>query len=83
MPAYDYQCGGCGHQFEKFLSISRREEPKQEPCPACEVVGSVAPVLTRAPGLVASAYTNLKPPSDFKDILTRMKKGNPNSKIDV
>jgi hypothetical protein len=32
---------------------------------------------------VATAYTNLKPPSGFKDILTKMKKENPRSTIDV
>lgn len=32
MPTYEYQCGTCGHRFEKFQSFS--EDPLKE-CPKC------------------------------------------------
>ena len=32
MPTYDYECGGCGHQFELFQSIT--ESPIRK-CPEC------------------------------------------------
>lgn len=32
MPFYDYQCGGCGHQFEAMHKISA--EPLTD-CPEC------------------------------------------------
>ena len=33
MPTYDYQCRGCGHQFEELQSFS---EPALTKCPACK-----------------------------------------------
>jgi len=32
MPTYDYQCGACGHSFEKFQPITSRPVRK---CPSC------------------------------------------------
>lgn len=32
MPTYDYECGGCGHRFELFQSITERRVRK---CPEC------------------------------------------------
>ena len=32
MPTYDYECGGCGHRFELFQSITERPVRK---CPKC------------------------------------------------
>lgn len=32
MPTYDYACGGCGHRFERFESIS---ESGTKTCPKC------------------------------------------------
>lgn len=36
MPMYEYQCRACGHVFDKLLSMSRKDEPKGEPCPNCQ-----------------------------------------------
>lgn len=33
MPTYDYECRGCGHQFEKFQSI---KADHIKTCPKCE-----------------------------------------------
>jgi putative FmdB family regulatory protein len=32
MPTYDYECDGCGHEFELFQSISEAVKRK---CPEC------------------------------------------------
>jgi putative FmdB family regulatory protein len=32
MPTYDYECTGCGHRFEKFLSMSHKAAVR---CPSC------------------------------------------------
>ena len=32
MPTYEYECGGCGHRFELFQSITGRPSRK---CPKC------------------------------------------------
>jgi putative FmdB family regulatory protein len=33
MPTYEYECGSCGHRFEKIQSIT--ENPSRK-CPACK-----------------------------------------------
>ncbi len=35
MPNYDYKCEKCEHVFEEFKSMSERDVPTTEPCPAC------------------------------------------------
>lgn len=34
MPYYDYKCTSCGHEFEDFKEISRRDEDSL--CPLCK-----------------------------------------------
>ena len=36
MPTYDYQCVGCGKEWEAFLSVGDRELPCEQPCPQCK-----------------------------------------------
>lgn len=38
---YDYQCRNCEHTFEKNISMTRRNEPTEEPCPNCGKVDTV------------------------------------------
>lgn len=35
MPMYEYQCGGCGHRFEKYESGRGAGRDGGEPCPKC------------------------------------------------
>ena len=37
MPIYEYYCDceKCKHTFEEVMSISRRDEPTEQPCPEC------------------------------------------------
>lgn len=82
MPLYDFECTGCNTLFEASLKISERKIPTESPCPHCGET-KVESRLTKAPGLVATAYTNIKTPDGFKDVLRTMKKGNPGCAIDV
>ena len=36
MPMYEYYCESCEHQFEELLSVSKRDDPINEPCPNCK-----------------------------------------------
>jgi putative FmdB family regulatory protein len=47
MPTYEYQCRKCGHQFEKFQSISANP---LKSCPKCK--GRVARMLTTGSGII-------------------------------
>lgn len=47
MPTYEYQCRKCGHQFEKFQSITA--EPLKT-CPKCK--GKVARLVSGGAGII-------------------------------
>jgi putative FmdB family regulatory protein len=82
LPYYDYSCDGCGYKFEKFLSISKCDEPTTEPCPVC----SGTQLVTKdacAPGIGDSVRLGItKPPADFqKYVLGRIKASVPGNNI--
>ncbi|MBN2013373.1 zinc ribbon domain-containing protein [candidate division KSB1 bacterium] len=47
MPTYEYRCDECGHEFEKFQSIT--DEPIKI-CPVCE--GTVTKKLSGGSGII-------------------------------
>lgn len=59
MPTYDYQCGGCGHRFEEFQSISADPLSK---CPSCgkkklaRLIGTGAGVIFKGSGFYQTDY---------------------------
>lgn len=58
MPTYEYECGRCGHTFEKFHSISATP-PKR--CPECRgklkrKVGTGAGLLFKGSGFYITDY---------------------------
>jgi putative FmdB family regulatory protein len=58
MPTYEYQCGSCGHAFERFEPITAGARKK---CPACgktarRCIGSGAGVLFRGSGFYQTDY---------------------------
>ena len=59
MPTYDYQCGGCGHEFEEFQSFS---EKALTTCPKCKkkklqrLFGTGAAILFKGSGFYETDY---------------------------
>ena len=59
MPTYDYQCDACGHEFEKFQSMT--SEPVRK-CPACRknkvrrLIGSGGGVIFKGSGFYQTDY---------------------------
>ena len=59
MPTYDYQCGACGHTFEKFQSITASASRK---CPECgrlklrRLIGAGAGVIFHGSGFYQTDY---------------------------
>jgi putative FmdB family regulatory protein len=46
MPAYDYQCKNCGHEFERQLVIANRNIPLEEPCPGCGQKSTITKMIS-------------------------------------
>jgi len=58
MPTYEYECKSCGHQFEKFQSITARP---LRACPQCKgsvrrLIGSGAAVIFKGSGFYQTDY---------------------------
>lgn len=59
MPTYEYQCDGCGHQFDELQSFS---EPALTKCPECKkkklrrLFGTGAAVLFKGSGFYETDY---------------------------
>lgn len=59
MPTYDYRCGGCGHEFESFQSIT--DAPLKK-CPKCgkrrleRLIGTGAALIFRGSGFYITDY---------------------------
>lgn len=59
MPTYDYECDGCGHEFEHFQSIT---EPHLKKCPECgkpklrRLFGTGAAVVFKGSGFYQTDY---------------------------
>lgn len=59
MPTYEYECGACGHRFEKFQSMTEKAVKK---CPQCgknkagRVISGGAGVLFKGSGFYQTDY---------------------------
>jgi putative FmdB family regulatory protein len=59
MPTYDYECQACGHEFEKFQSITASAVRK---CPECgklkvrRLIGTGAGVIFKGSGFYETDY---------------------------
>ena len=59
MPTYDYLCDSCGHEFEKFQSITARTLRK---CPECgknqlkRLIGTGAGIIFKGSGFYETDY---------------------------
>jgi putative FmdB family regulatory protein len=69
MPVYEYQCGACGHEFEREQRIS--EDPIKK-CPKCgkqrakRLISRTSFVL-KGGGWYGDLYASQKPGSEKKD----------------
>jgi putative FmdB family regulatory protein len=59
MPTYEYECGACGHRFEKYQSMTEKAVKK---CPQCgkakatRVISGGAGVLFKGSGFYQTDY---------------------------
>jgi putative FmdB family regulatory protein len=59
MPTYDYRCDACGHEFERFQSITA---PAVRRCPKCgrlkvrRLIGAGGGILFRGKGFYQTDY---------------------------
>ena len=59
MPTYDYKCGNCQHEFEKFQSITAKPIRK---CPECgklrvqRLIGAGAGIIFKGSGFYQTDY---------------------------
>ena len=66
MPTYDYLCEKCGHEFEKFQSITAGASRK---CPKCgkmslrRLIGAGAGIIFKGSGFYETDYRS----SDYKE----------------
>jgi len=70
MPTYEYQCKACKHRFDEFLAIKDRNTPERKACTECGEKEIKQGFFT-AP--VGGYDTNLKPHSDFGELMNGIK----------
>jgi putative FmdB family regulatory protein len=69
MPTYDYACQACGHEFEKFQSITA---PAVKKCPKCKklkvkrLIGTGAGIIFKGSGFYQTDYRSSGYQSDAK-----------------
>ncbi len=80
MPLYDYHCATCGASWEAVQTISNRDEPLKVPCTECDQHTIKRDVVTGT--IVSGVNMRAKVPQGFRDVLTKIRKSNPYSKIE-
>lgn len=83
MPLYEYKCDKCSHVFDKFLSVSARDTPLDEPCPNCKEEGAVRKLLNTPPVGDPVRMGLIKPPGGFRDVLNHIHNSTPGSVLNV
>tara|TARA_Y100001963_G_scaffold29596_1_gene40261 strand:- start:249 stop:515 length:267 start_codon:yes stop_codon:yes gene_type:complete len=87
MPLYDYECQECEYQFEEFKTIAKMDVPLNEPCPECNKSGSMKRIIGSTqvadPTLLESTKGRVKTTSEFREVMTRIKKNHPSSNFEV
>lgn len=77
MPTYEYECGACGHRFEKFQSMT--EKPIRK-CPECgkdkteRIIHGGAGVLFKGSGFYQTDYRS----KSYKEAARKDKPATPN-----
>lgn len=74
MPTYSFRNNETGEEYDKIMSWDAKVEYlKEHP--------EIQSIITGAPGLVTATGDRTKPPSGFKDVLSRIADANPNSPL--
>lgn len=68
MPIYEYQCGSCGHRFERIQKFS---DPAQSECPNCgqpvERLVSAPAIQFKGSGWYITDYARKNSPSPSRE----------------
>lgn len=78
MPNYEFVCEKCDHQFEKFLSISEREQPLSKACPKCKKKNGIKRNYNDYTQTIGSDHTldaNKATGGRWNELMSRMKRG--------
>lgn len=79
MPLYEYKCIECEACWEEMHKIDERDIPLNEPCPKCNVDGSVIQQIGASAVIDSVRLGVTKPPGAFRD---RMKQIQHNLRFD-
>jgi putative FmdB family regulatory protein len=78
MPTYEYECGACGHRFEKYQTMTEKAVKK---CPKCgkakaeRIISGGAGVLFKGSGFYQTDYRS----KGYKDAAQKDKAHSPSS----
>jgi len=85
MPTYEFKCHDCGHEFERMLKMADYKLPESEPCPNCGEYKVTRHITANGLSAMKTHYglddARKKLPSEFKETMNLIKKGNPGSTI--
>ena len=79
MPYYGFVCDNCGEKFDRFLSISNREQPLTESCGKCNHSSIRRDYENQTSALTADSLVtpNKKTGGAWNELMSKMKKGLP------
>ena len=79
MPVYGFICDNCGEKFDRFLSISNREQPLTESCGKCSHKSIRRDYENQTSALTADSLVtpNKKTGGAWNELMSKMKKGLP------
>lgn len=81
MPTYEYHCNSCETNFDRILKIAEMDQPLEEPCPHCKEKSIIRVVGGSYAFMSPEALGRKKPPEDFRELLRKIKKANPDGYI--
>ena len=76
MPIYEYTCE-CGHEFDDYLTVSKRKQPIKSPCPECGENKVSQKVSRTTMGVDANFTPDKKTGGDWSRLMDKMKHGTP------
>lgn len=74
MPVYSFRNNETGEEYDRIMSWDAKVEYLEEN-------PNIESIITGAPGLVSNTGDRTKPPSGFKEVLSKIADANPNSKL--